>query len=251
MRLVFTSWLAPSIPRGLHRALASGLAAELGCAIDLRYETAASGPPEDGDPFASGTTDLGWLCAPNYRRLAEAGSVELLPAPRTADPRTGGRPVYFSDVVVRRDDPARDFAALAGRRWVYNDRRSLSGWLALQARLPAGRTEEGAEPQSSGSHLRSLAMVARGAADAAAVDSNALALALARSPALAARLRVLESWGPHPIQPLVIASRLPAATRAAARRALLALAGDPRLARWRVLGFAPVREADYRSAAWA
>ncbi len=248
MQLRFTSWLAPSIPRGLHRALASGLAARLGCAIELRYETAASGPAEDGDPFAAGATDLGWLCAPSYRRLAEAGSVELLPAPHTADPRTGGRPVYFSDVVVRRDDPARDFGALAGCRWVYNDRRSLSGWLALQVRLPALAVTE---PVPSGSHLRSLAMVARGAADAAAVDSNALALALARSPALAARLRVLESWGPHPIQPLVIATRLPAGVRAAARAALLALAGDPRLSRWRVLGFAPVSEADYRSAAWA
>jgi phosphonate transport system substrate-binding protein len=246
MVLRFTSWLAPSMPRGLHRTLAAGLAERLGGEVSLRFETVTSGP-DSGDPFADGDADVGWMCAPSYRRLADAGAIELLPAPCTSDPRTGGRPVYFSDLVVRRDDPARRFGDLSGRRWAYNDRASLSGWLALRARLPVGELPA----CRSGSHLRSLAMVARGAVDAAAVDSNVLALALARSPALAGRLRVLETWGPHPIQPLVVATRLPAATRARLRDALLSLSADPRLARWRVLGFAPVSEADYRNEAWA
>ncbi|HTM21164.1 MAG TPA: PhnD/SsuA/transferrin family substrate-binding protein [Kofleriaceae bacterium] len=242
--LRLTSWLAPSIPVELHRALADHLAGALGAPVELRFETARSAP--EGDPFADGATDLGWMCAPGYLRLADRGSIALLPAPCPDDPRAGGRPVYFSDVVVRAADPARGFADLHGRTWAFNDPCSLSGWLALRRHLAAC---DGVRLLASGSHVRSLAMIAAGQADAAAVDSQALALATARDPALAASLRVIDSWGPFPIQPLVAGARLPAATRAAVAAALLAV--GPRLRRWRVLGFAPVTEVDYRDEALA
>ena len=60
----------------------------------------------------------------------------------------------------------------------------------------------------SGSHLNSIEAIVRGEADAAAIDSNVLRIRLREAPALRERLRVIESWGPYPVQPVVVSSAL-------------------------------------------
>lgn len=49
-------------------------------------------------------------------------------APVLQGERYGGRPVYFSDVIVRRDGPYRSFLDLRGRSWAYNEPLSHSGY---------------------------------------------------------------------------------------------------------------------------
>src|ERR1051325_7978323 len=153
----------------------------------------------------------GFLAAPPFACLnARRRAVELLPLPVPSDPRSEGRPVYFADVVVRADSPARTFAELAGARWSFNDRNSKSGWFSMLERIaPRAPAEFFGELVASGSHLRSLELVAEGVADAAAIDSNALRANAPES------LRVLESWGPFPIQPAVIRAGHPARERVA------------------------------------
>lgn len=250
------SYLAPSIPEELFELLAGELQAATGAPVDLAFETRVSGPSPEDDPFAARRADLAFVCAPSYPALREAGSpVVLLPAaPVFDDPRAAGRPVYYSDVVVRSDRAAARFEDLAGRVWAYNDRRSRSGWLNMLARLAeighAGSPEEfftGLVP--SGSHLRSLELVAGGSADAAAIDSNALRLVGRREPEKAARLRILESWGPMPIQPVLAGTGLPEALRDRIAKALLRLgensAARERLGEFGLRGFAPVDEPTY------
>ena len=100
---------------------------------------------------------------------------------------------------MRADSPARSFADLAGMRWSFNDRNSKSGWFSMLERIaPRAPEEFFAEVMAAGSHLRSIELVASGAADAAAIDSNVLR-ARPRP-----ELRVIESWGPFPIQPAII-----------------------------------------------
>ena len=54
--------------------------------------------------IAAGRIDIGWICGQPYVDLLAAGApISLLAAPVTAGARYGGRPVYFSDVIVRRD----------------------------------------------------------------------------------------------------------------------------------------------------
>jgi ABC-type phosphate/phosphonate transport system substrate-binding protein len=60
-------------------------------------------------------------------------------------------------------------------------------------------------------------MVAHGEADAAAIDSNVLRLHAAPE------LRVVESWGPFPIQPAIIRIALAAETKARVNDALLTM----------------------------
>jgi phosphonate transport system substrate-binding protein len=76
-----------------------------------------------------------------------------------------------------------------------------------------------------------------------------LAIALRDDPALAARLRVIATFGPSTIQPVVAARHVPEALRGALRAALLAMGDDPawraRLAPGFVTRFAPVTDATY------
>jgi phosphonate transport system substrate-binding protein len=76
-----------------------------------------------------------------------------------------------------------------------------------------------------------------------------MAVALRDRPELAGQLRVIESLGPSPIQPVVASRRLPAAVRAAVRDVLLGLGEDPaarpHLERALVERFAPVSAATY------
>src|SRR5262249_36374679 len=102
LRLV--TYLAPSIPLGLYKAIARHLSGVLHVPVALRSETRTSAPPPDEpDPFTNGEADIGFLCTPGYRWLADRSpaAVELVgAAPVFNDPRAEGRPVFFSDVVV-------------------------------------------------------------------------------------------------------------------------------------------------------
>jgi phosphonate transport system substrate-binding protein len=157
--------------------------------------------------------DVGFMCAPPYIWLRDQRdpSVELLGvAPLFNDPRVGGKPVYFSDVIVRSESVVHDFEELLCCRWSYNDDCSLSGYYSLLEKLGRHRYEgyETISLYHSGSHLKSIELVSRGEVDAAAIDSNVLAFRLAREPHLQTRLRVIDSLGPYPIQPLVVRSLL-------------------------------------------
>ncbi len=249
------TYLAPSIPERFFRVIADHLGRRLGGGAELTVEPRMSGPRRQDDPFELDQVDVGFMCAPSLvlLRAADNPSVDLLPvAPVFADERAKGRPVYFSDVVVRADSNIVSFDQLRGRTWAYNDARSLSGWHSALERLravPAG-SEFFSSTVASGSHLESLRLVAQHRVDAAAIDSNALIMERAEHPGHAARLRVIESWGPFPIQPAVVRASLPQETK---RRiadhlsdlhrsgAIAALAGIP------FERFAPVTYDDYLS----
>jgi ABC transporter, phosphonate, periplasmic substrate-binding protein len=133
LKLRAQTWLAPSVPFELHRHALGYVAERLDIEIDLRAETRWSGPPPDEvDPFFSGEIDLGFFCAPSYLRLAPA--VRLVSAaPLFADRRVGKSPVYYSEIVVRRDHPAKTVRDLAGSRWGLQ-RQRLAQWLFLDTR---------------------------------------------------------------------------------------------------------------------
>jgi phosphonate transport system substrate-binding protein len=203
--LRLTTWLAPSLPLPLFQRLADRIGQRTGRPVQLTSDTAWSGPrPWLHDPFESGEVDVGFMCAPSWAWLAArpAPSIVAVPAlPVPLDPRACGAPVYFSDVIVPRAG-AESFEALRGGRWAYNDPCSLSGWFALRARVG----EVSAffrEVVQSGSHLASIELVARGQVDGAAIDSTVLSWVMASQPALREQIRIVTSWGPHPIQPVV------------------------------------------------
>ena len=232
----FVTYLSPSIPRALFEALADHVQRALGHErVSLRVETRASGPQKGGE-CSSFRDDLAFMCAPSFVWALEMHPppLELLGVlPVFDDERNLGRPVYFCDVVVRSDAPIHAFSELEGGSWAYNDACSLSGYYSLLNKLAQSGTDENYFDNlyCSGSHLNSIEAVLSGEADAAAIDSNVLRIQLREAPALQERLRVIESWGPFPIQPLVVRSTLHPDLKERLRAAFLTTEQDQRTRR--------------------
>lgn len=250
-----TTWLAPGLPIGLFRAIADHLGEALDVATELTVESKISGPlkPED-DRFSLGLTDVGFLCPPAYvwLRNPPVDSVRLVPlAPVYDDPRNDGRPVYFSDVVVRNDAPFDSFDDLGGARFGYNDPSSLSGHLSVLSRLATGGLDAGFFGcfERVGGHHQALELIVDGRLDAAAIDANVWRTWKAGNPDAAAQLRSIDSLGPHPIQPVVVRTalagdRLEPITAALADRSLI-----DRLRPHGVVGFGPIADHDFDAVA--
>jgi ABC-type phosphate/phosphonate transport system substrate-binding protein len=254
--LRFITYLSPGIPQSLYKAITDHARRTLECErTSLRVDERVSGPEKgSAEPFSGGEADVGFMCSPSFLWLRELRPppVELLGvAPVFEDARALGRPVYFCDVVVRGDGPIRSFAGLRGRSWAYNDVCSLSGYYSLLNRLAEVGEDEGYFGRifSSGSHLNSIEAVVRGEADAAAIDSNVLNIRLRENPDLRERLRVIESWGPFPIQPVVVRSALHPQLKEDLRGCLLMADADPRTRRalsgFGLRRFVPVSDEDY------
>jgi phosphonate transport system substrate-binding protein len=153
--------------------------------------------------------------------------------------------------VVRNDAPIHPFSQLEGGSWAYNDASSLGGYYSLLNKL----AEWGADERffdnvfCSGSHLNSIEAVLSGKADAAAIDSNVLRIRIREAPALRHELRVIESWGPYPIQPVVVSSALDPELKQRLRTAFLTAHEDKRtqpiLNRFGLSRFVLVGQEDY------
>lgn len=203
---------------------------------------------------------LGQACGMPYVS-GLCGAARLIARPDYGLP-DASRGLYRS-VIVGRAGGAGSLLALEGGRVAVNEWGSFSGHVALRAHL-TGRRDAAAGPffggfVVSGSHRESARMVARGAADAAAIDAVAWALLRAHEPATADRLAVLERTDPAPALPYITAPRLAAlaprlvAALDAAAAALAPLLGPlPGLPR-RVSAagdadYAPIRAAARRAA---
>lgn len=232
-RLRFTTFLAPNM-----RPVYEFIVATLGARLRIETELTIG---RSFDEFARGEADAGFLCGLPYVQLTRRmpGLLEPLAAPVLQGARFEGRPVYFSDVIVHHDAPFRAFADLRGHAWAYNDPDSHSGYNVVRATL-ARRGETGRffrRVLQSGYHQRSLEMVAAGEVEGAAIDCQVLAIEQRERPELAEQVKVIDSLGPSTIQPIVMASRLPAALKDEARAGLLELHTDPRAREVLAFGF--------------
>src|SRR5262245_47347092 len=121
LRLI--TYLAPGLPLGLFEAVGEYLGSELELSATLESETSVSAPsPGEPDPFSVVRADIGFLCAPGYCWLSgrTRPAVALVPAAfQFDDPRTCGKPVYFAELIVRRDSRFERFADLRGGRWAF------------------------------------------------------------------------------------------------------------------------------------
>ena len=247
--LQLISYLAPSIPAEFFELVAKVISEGTRIDVHLRFEERISGPlPGDENPFGDGTADVGFVCSPTYKWLHQ--ELNLLPVPVPADVRAAGRPVYFGDVVVNKQSPFVMFEDLRGRRWAYNDRNSRSGWFSMLDRIaPLPPHAFFSELVHAGSHLESLRLVETGQVDAAAIDSNALLNVVRRGGGAAAEFRVIETWGPFPIQPVVIRTGVPLHVRTSVHDALLRadVAFGEQLRSYGFVRFAQAERAAYKA----
>ncbi len=243
--LRFATFLAPSM-FPVYQGIVDYVGPRLGCPTSLVVGESLAA-------IAAGEIDAGFICGLPYVDLAGQAPPAVVPlaAPVLQGPRYQGRPVYFSDVIVRRDSPFRSFADLRGASWSYNDPDSHSGYNLTRYELVRRGETHGyfGTVIAAGWHQESIRCVVEGKVDASAIDSQVLAIALRDDPDLATRLRVIATFGPSTIQPVVAAARLPAALREQMRAALLSMAEDltarAGLAAGFVERFVPVEDATY------
>jgi len=208
-RLLFGSYLAPCV-RPLYEYVAD--------ACDhARLVTGG-----DWRELASGRVDAAFVCSPPVVWLG--GAVEAIAAPVLTDGRFHGRPLYCSDVVVARDSARGSLKDLRGARWACNEPGSWSGYWATLAQV--GSWTYFGDVVAAGSHHAALRMVAAGEVDGSAIDCQVLAVELRDHPELADRIRIVDSLGPAPIQPVVVRAGLDAGLKRQLRDCLLGLSGE-------------------------
>ena len=177
-----------------------------------------------------GALDAAFLCGLPYVLLRDQPGmdVELLVAPVMKAARYQGEPIYYSDLIVRKDSDIQSIHDLRGRTLAYNEETSNSGYNLPRARLLELGLTDGffGKVLRSGSHEESIRMVADGRADASFVDSLVLEYDLANGVGVADRVRVVESLGPSAIPPMIARSDLPEGAREELRRHLLAMHED-------------------------
>jgi len=178
----------------------------------------------------------------------------LLAAPVPSPAPYGGRPVYWTDLVVAAEAPIADLHDAFGKRIAWTTEDSQSGWQAPRLLLAAYAQRHGAPlfAEAVGPLVtpRNVALaVAEGRADLGPLDSYAHDLLRLHEPALAARLRVIARTPVTPIPPLVGASTLDASVARRLREALFAVGHAPELSTARdtllLSGFAAVAPEAY------
>lgn len=202
-----------------------------------------------GDALLDPALVLGHTCGYPLR-TRYAGRLRVVATPVYASPYAG-EGWHRSAIVVRADDPAPDLAALRGRVVALNGYDSNSGMNLLRAAiapLAGGRAFFGGVVET-GAHLASLAAVAEGRADVAAIDGVTFALAARHAPERVAGLRVLDVTPESPALPLVTRAEAADELVAALRRALDRLMADDEAAPAReafgLTGFALLPDAAY------
>ena len=209
--------------------------------------------PERERQLNGGNIQIGWICGLPYVRQADQidSTIELLAAPVMLDERYQGRPIYFSDVVVRQDSPVQTFADLQGATWAYNEPGSQSGYNVTRyylARLGHAAGYFGRVVRA-GAHQMALQMVLNGDVNASAIDSTVLEFELQRQPQIARQIRIIDTFGPSPVPPWVIQKSVPEPLKQALRQLLVEMGEDEEgqaiLAQWDISRFVAVSDSDY------
>lgn len=184
----------------------------------------------------------------------------IIAAPCPLGQRYENRPIYFTDLVIRRDRGYRTLEDTFGGRIAWTVDTSHSGFNAPRHHLLKYRTPD--RPllyrESIGpvlTPLRSLASVVEGDADIAPMDSYALDLIRLHQPNLLCDITTIASTSPAPFPPLVASNDIDPAALISLRRAFLAAGTDPDitpvLATLSISGFATVEPEQYDLAtAW-
>ena len=231
------TWLAPGLPLALFEKVRETVQDALDVSVSLQSRTKLSGPEVGSlDPFADGMAEVGFLCAPAavpHTVRTQAGFELLGLAPLFDDPRYNHQPTCYCDLVVHEDSPATRLEDLRGQTFGYNDTASLSGWLGLSTELQRrGTTTQdffGTLIQTGG-HQTSLKALRNRSIDVDSIYSNVLRT----HPEILHGLKVVDSVGPWPSQPVVVRSTLDPDRKANIKAALLTCGPWPE---WNFVGF--------------
>ena len=217
--LHFANFLAANADK-VYAAIAQAVGRQL--KRPIRYT-----PAQSSNDFSLINPDVAFLCGLPYVLMRQQAQplIELLAAPVLGSERYQNQSVYFSDVIVQRESSYQGFTDLAGCRWAFNEEISYSGYRTVAHFLQQHNLawDFFGEMVKAGSHQNAIKMVQAGVVDAAAIDSQVLAVAKIQHTDLEATTRSITSIGPSPVPPVVVASHLSSKLKRELRQAFLEL----------------------------
>lgn len=226
-------------------ALARGFEAEGLTGVPPRR----TGLAEESDAWSRPDLFFTQICGYPLRTFHKDG-LTVVGAPCYAAEGCSG-PRYRSAVIVQRGAGISSLEGLRGQRLAYNNGASQSGMSALRALLAEHGTTPGffGDAIRSGGHRMSVALVASGEADVAAIDCVTLALLRKHAPEECAAVEVLD-WTPDaPGLPYAVRAAADARTVEALRRGIARALADPDAAEARaallIEDFVPLADHDY------
>jgi phosphonate transport system substrate-binding protein len=181
---------------------------------------------EINELLLKGELDAALLCTGGYLDLVrrDQSAVELIAVPIIHDSDT-----YQSLIIVPMSSPATSLRDLEGARFAFTDELSLTGraWVVHELRV-AQRSPENffGSTVFTRSHDRSIAAVARGVVDGAAVHSIVFQHLLEKDPMLLEKVRIIQRSPEFGMTPVVASRRLAPEARAKLREVLLGLSAD-------------------------
>lgn len=166
---------------------------------------------------------LSLMCGLPLSQRVPRPTVVAAPVPTPA--RYGGRPVYFTDIVVRAEAPFRSLEDTFGGTVGYTLADSLSGGVALRHHLAPYRARRGGRLYAGAVgqliHARGvIEALAAGRIDVGPLDSYYHDLLRRNDPALAAQVRTVATTAPLPMPPFVATAPLTGDELARLREAL-------------------------------
>jgi phosphonate transport system substrate-binding protein len=216
--LRFGTFLAPNMLR-VYQGIAEAVGEALGMSTELVVET-------DYENCQKDINDVCFVCSLPYVMFERQGisPAEPIAAPVLQGERYGGKPIYYSDVIVHRDSDARSFLDLRGRSWSFNEPLSQSGYGITRFHLVSIGETKGffSEVIDAGFHEESVRMVADGRVDASAIDSQVLAVEIRDRPEVTKNIKVIDALGPSTIQPVAVSKRFDREFRNAVAEVLIA-----------------------------
>lgn len=194
---------------------------------------------------------LAFMCGWPFSRAKS--ELQAIAAPIPAAARSQGRPVYWTDLVVKADSPFQRLSETYGGRIGWTVDHSQSGFNAIRAYLRnAGEVGAPLYRQVVGPLItprRVIEAVLAGEIDVGPLDSYWGSLLQAYEAETAVRLRTVEQTSPMPIPLLVASPGITPEVVLRLRRALIGAAADeraaPLLAALRLKGFAAVERQHY------
>jgi ABC-type phosphate/phosphonate transport system substrate-binding protein len=197
--------------------------------------------------------DLGaaFMCGWPYARRAE--QPKLVAAPIPAGARYGGKPIYFTDLMVRTDSPYQTLADTFGHRLAYTAISSHSGFNAQRFHLASrhgGEKRYGPWVGPYTTPRRIVEALLSGEADVGPLDSFAHDLMRRHEPDLMEGVRAIESTDFAPMPSLIASATTPDETVERLRATLLSVGARGELAAVRdalcLAGFGVNHPVDYR-----
>lgn len=176
--------------------------------------------------------DLGavMMCGLPFGRQCDR--VQIIAAPVPSPARYGGRPIYFTDLVVRSDSRAATLEDTFGGAVGYTVGDSMSGCIALKAYLLEQAGASAAYRQVVGGLIHARGVIealAAGRIDVGPLDSWYHDMLERNEPAFAAQVRTIATTRAVPIPALVAANTIDPTAVSSLRESLLAVGGAPEL----------------------